>query len=89
MSHSAPVRPVKCQVCDWAGVRRYSAGGILIEPCPAGHRVTYAVIYPGDQPTTPDTGEIRQPSQKRVMAPEHRAKVLAALAAARARRSAA
>lgn len=76
-------RAVRCQVCDWKGVRHYGAQGILVEPCPAGHRVTYTATYPGDQPVTLDTGEIRQPSQKRVIAPEHKAKVLAALAAAR------
>jgi hypothetical protein len=83
-------RAVRCQVCDWKATRRYGAQGILVEPCPSGHRVTYAAIYPGDQPVTQDTGEIRQPSQRRVMSPEHKAKVLAALAAARqARKSAA
>jgi len=78
-------RAVRCQVCQWKGVRAYG-NGILTEPCPYGHRVTYAQFYPGDQPVTADAGEIRQPGKKRTMTPEHKAKVLAALAAARAAR---
>jgi hypothetical protein len=83
-------RQIRCQVCSWQGVRTFGQDGILVEPCPAEHRVTYAVIYPGDQPVTADNGELRQPSQKRSMSPEHKVKVMAALATARqARKSAA
>lgn len=82
MSHSAPTRAVKCQICPWNGVRRYGHG-VLCDPCPeCGHRVTYAVSQPGDHPVTPDSGEVRQPSKpRRTMTPEHKAR----LAAGRAR----
>jgi hypothetical protein len=82
MGHSTPTRPVKCQICPWTGTRYYGANGILCEPCPCGHRVTYATAWDGDQPVTPDSGEPRQPSKpRRTMTPEHKAK----LAAGRAR----
>jgi hypothetical protein len=82
----APSRAVKCQICSWQGTRTYGAIGILAEPCPAGHRCTYAIIHPDDSPVLADTGEIRTVSAKRTMTPEHKAKVMAALAAARAAR---
>jgi hypothetical protein len=82
-------RSLRCQVCSWEGIRTYGSDGILVEPCPAGHRVTYATVYPADQPVSPDSGEIRPASPKRTMSPEHKAKVMAALSAARSARKAA
>jgi hypothetical protein len=87
LGHTTPTRPVKCQICPWTGIRRYGPDGILCQPCPeCGRRVTYATIWPGDQPVTPDNGEVRHPSKHRKpRSPEHMAKVLSALGAGRAR----
>jgi hypothetical protein len=82
-----PSRAVKCQICSWQGTRTYGAIGILAEPCPAGHRCTYAIIHPDDSPVLADSGTIRAVSQKRTMSPQHKAKILVALAMARAGRA--
>ena len=86
MSRSTPTRGVKCQVCLWTGSRRYG-DGILSEPCPEGHRVTYAISCETDPPVTADTGEIRKPGKiKRKMTPEHKFKLMAARQASRGQR---
>lgn len=79
---AAPTRAVKCQVCSWTGVRHYGPDGILSEPCPEGHRVTYAEPSIGDQPVTPDDGTILPVKVHRIMTPEHKAKMQAARMAA-------
>jgi len=90
MSHSAPTRPIKCQICAWTGVRRYGSNGILCDPCPeCWHRVTYATSWDGDPPITPDNGEVRQPSKpRRAMTPEHKARLAAGRAFASCREQA-
>ena len=54
-ARTVATRTVKCQICNWRGVRCYGAKGILVDPCPAcGSRVTYASVHKDDQPVTAD-----------------------------------
>jgi hypothetical protein len=83
---ATPSRAVKCQVCTWTGIRRFG-NGILVEPCPSGHRVTYAAHWDGDQPVTPDDGTIQLVNPRRTITPERKAQLLAALAFGRERKA--
>jgi hypothetical protein len=84
MSHSAPVRDVKCQKCSWQGTRRYGADGILCEPCPeCGRLVTYAVVHADDQPITTDLGQAVPKAKPPKFTPEQRIAIGERLAASR------